>query len=363
MLLSLPRPLRAQNDSAPPDSPLPAKAQGSKLVTSGFVDVYYSKNFQSPASQTNRLRNFDIAENQIALSLAELVVQQKSEPVGFRIDADFGTTSDAVHGITPMAPATSTLAWVQQAYLSAVLPIGDGLTLDAGKFVTAMGLEVIESKDNWNYSRSLLFAWAVPYYHTGVRLSYPLSSNLSASVHVVNGWNSVTDNNAFKSLGLMLSYAPTARTALIVNAMNGVEQPAAAIFGKRTVVDVIFTQALSENVSLALNADYGEEPTAAGLATWKGAALGARIAFDPATALALRGEVFADPVGFATGSGIPHATFSEVTVTLERRVLDALLVRAEFRDDFANTPFFDKKDAVGTEQSQPTFLLGLVVSF
>ena len=30
---------------------------------------------------------------------------------------------------------------------------------------------MIESKDNWNYSRSLLFAWAIPYYHFGLRSS------------------------------------------------------------------------------------------------------------------------------------------------------------------------------------------------
>jgi Putative beta-barrel porin-2, OmpL-like. bbp2 len=28
-----------------------------------------------------------------------------------------------------------------------------------------MGNEVIETKDNWNYGRSLLFTLAVPYYH------------------------------------------------------------------------------------------------------------------------------------------------------------------------------------------------------
>ena len=31
------------------------------------------------------------------------------------------------------------------------------------------GAEVIETHSNWNYSRSLLFAWAIPYYHMGLR--------------------------------------------------------------------------------------------------------------------------------------------------------------------------------------------------
>ena len=41
------------------------------------------------------------------------------------------------------------------------MPVGRGLTLDVGKFVTQHGAEVIESKDNWNYSRSFMFALAI----------------------------------------------------------------------------------------------------------------------------------------------------------------------------------------------------------
>jgi len=40
--------------------------------------------------------------------------------------------------------------------------VGSGLAIPAGA-------EVIESNANWNYSRSLLFSWAIPYYHMGFR--------------------------------------------------------------------------------------------------------------------------------------------------------------------------------------------------
>src|SRR3990172_7324956 len=176
----------------------------SKVEVSGFVDAYYSKNFAQPSTRTNKLRNFDIAENQFNLSLAELVVQKKAAPVGFRFDLDFGSTNDLVQ-----PGNASTMAVLQQGYFTAVIPVGEGLTLDAGKFATHMGNEVIESKDNWNYSRSYLFAWAIPYYHTGIRLMYPVSSDFTAGLHVVNGWNSGADNNDFKSVGLTLNYALT----------------------------------------------------------------------------------------------------------------------------------------------------------
>jgi len=155
------------------------------ITWSGFIDAYYSKNFNSPATETNQLRNFDINENQFALSLAELVIQKQASPVGFRMDLDFGPTNDLVQ------PGNgSTLNVLQQAYLTAVLPVGSGLTVDVGKFVTHMGNEVIESKDNWNYSRSFLFEFAIPYYHTGIRLTYPIASMLSGTLDLLNGWNS-----------------------------------------------------------------------------------------------------------------------------------------------------------------------------
>ncbi len=351
--------------------PLTMLAQdSSKISISGFVDVYYSKNVASPSTRMNTLRNFDIVENQFNLSLAEIVVQKKADPVGFRVDLDFGTANDVVQGIAPYGTTPySTLTNVQQAYLSAVIPIGAGLTVDAGKFVTHMGYEVIESKDNWNYSRSLLFAWAVPYYHTGFRLMYPLADNLTVAVHVVNGWNSVVDNNDEKSLGCTVNYAPAPSTSIVLNVMDGFEQPTGADIGKKTVFDFIVTHQLSDAVALALNAEYGDERLAVMgapstvLPTWKGLAIYGRCTIGAKSALALRGEIFDDPEGYATGLGVPGLDVKEITATYEYKFADALLVRGEARYDFANATIFDKEADVRSQRNQLTFLVGLVAMF
>ena len=82
--------------------------------------------------------------------------------------------------------------YIEQAFLSLKPPKAKGFELDFGKFVTSAGAEVIEAKDNWNYSRSLLFAWAIPYWHFGLRTSMPVSKIDTIGVQVVNGWNNVT---------------------------------------------------------------------------------------------------------------------------------------------------------------------------
>jgi hypothetical protein len=120
-----------------------------------------------------------------------------------------------------------------------------------------------------------------------------------------------------------------------------------------------------------LNADYGQAGTTSGLAIWKGAALYGRYVINPKYAVALRGEIFDDPQGYATGlgtSGIFKVDVKEVTGTYEYKFADALLLRGELRYDFSNAPAFDKKaDAtttgVGTESNQLTVLLGGVVTF
>jgi hypothetical protein len=55
-------------------------------------------------------------------------------------------------------------------------------------------------RDNWNWSRSNLF-FGLPFYHTGVRATYALTE-LGITAGGYNGWNSVLDNNAEKSVAL-----------------------------------------------------------------------------------------------------------------------------------------------------------------
>src|SRR5439155_17366158 len=116
-------------------------------------------------------------------------------------------TAGIVAGFEP--GGTTLYQNIQQAYVSYLAPAGSGLQLDFGKFVTPAGFEVIETKDNWNYSRSLLFALAIPYYHMGVRASYSPTDKVTVTGFLFNGWNNVQDNNGGKSVGIAVSGKPT----------------------------------------------------------------------------------------------------------------------------------------------------------
>ena len=152
---------------APPPEPAPPVASPPKIDVTGFVDVYYQYDFNrvDPA-----LRSFDVQHNAFSLSLAEIAFAKgvtTDSRVGFRVDLGFGKTADLVAAYEPEQDGKEIYKHVQQAYVSVLA--GRKLQLDAGKFVTPLGAEVIESQDNWNYSRSVLFGYAIPFYHVGLR--------------------------------------------------------------------------------------------------------------------------------------------------------------------------------------------------
>jgi hypothetical protein len=343
----------------------------SPFQISGFVDTYYSFNFNRPDSNTNGLSNFDFDHNTFSLSLAEVVFQKAADPTGFRIDLDFGPTTDFVHGATgiighpALHPATTeaeVFKNVQQAYITWATPVG--LTLDMGKFVTHMGLEVIESKDNWNYTRGLLFCCAIPYYHAGIRANYALSDMLFVNGYIYNGWNNVIESNNGKTFGAQVGITPIKPLTVILNWIGPERSPTGTVggFQDRHVYDAIAIFNATDTLSFAANYDYGtQDPIGGGDSmTWSGIALYAKWAKEDC-ALAVRYENVDDEdnVMFATGLA---PKVQEVTLTGEHKVAGNLLIRAEYRYDKADEDIFEDEGGAVTD-TQNRAVLGVVYSF
>jgi len=324
----------------------------AKIAITGFVDVYFGYNFNRPTSRINQLRNFDFRDQRFCLNLGELAVTRIPEPFGFRLDLNYGPrTTDWIHA---SEPANSELVqYVQQAFVSYKAPVGKGLTVDVGKFVTQHGAEVIETKDNWNYSRSLLFAWAIPYYHFGVRAGYPIHARFTFNTYLVNGWNNVVDNNRGKTFGLQGIWTPHRNVSFVLNYMVGPEQ-ATNTSPVRELFDTVITFFATPKLSLMLNYDYGRDRADTGAKVhWNGLAGYARYSPTPWLTFSPRWEWFNDSDGFATGQA---QELTEVTITNELRVAKNLFSRLEFRQDRSTVDFFENDS--GKKRTQTTIVLG-----
>jgi hypothetical protein len=336
----------AAQEPAPSPPPEPAG-----IDVTGFVDVYYAYNFNKvdPA-----LRTFDVQHNAFSLSLAEVAFAKSVSPdsrIGFRADFDFGKTADLVAAYEPEENGQEIYKHIQQAYVSALA--GSKLQLDVGKFVTPLGAEVIESQDNWNYSRSVLFGYAIPFYHLGLRATLPVNDKLSLAGYVVNGWNNSSEiHGDLPCLGLTATVKPSPKLTWIANYMGGQETAGG---DTRHLFDTTLTVSPTPKLSLQANYDYGKE----GAASWWGIAAYAKLQVRPSWAIVGRYEYLDDTDGGFMTIGQKAQT---LTLTSDHLVAGALKLRLEYRGDFTPDPFFI--DDTGKEKdSQHAVLAGIVVTF
>jgi hypothetical protein len=371
--------------STPAAAPAPTGLAGllGPTTLSGFVDVYYGYNSNQPASHTTALRNFDINSGQFGLNMIELIADKAPDAaasrVGYHVALGFGQAMNLVNSSEPSAPftpgtpavpittETNFSQYLKEGYLSYLAPAGKGLQIDVGKFVTNAGAEVIETKDNWNYSRGLLFSWAIPYFHFGVRAKYTFNSKASLTGFLLNGWNNSVDNNSGKTTGFTLALNPTKKLGLIENYYVGPEQ-ANDNSDFRHLTDTVVTYNPTAKLSLMANYDYGHDrvvgsnpslPTLAAPVWWSGIAGYIKYAPNAKWAVATRGEWFKDHNGFSTGTA---QNLGEFTLTLERLLASQIITRLEYRRDMSDQAVFPYRTGL-FKDAQNTVTLGMVYAF
>ena len=338
------------------------------VEVSGLVDGYYSYN-NNKVDMFTQGRAFDVRHNAFSLQLAKVTLERKNSkenPLGFRVDLGVGETVDRVISVSDASRNDAT-KHVLQAYASYVTPIGNGLALEFGKFYTPVGAEVIETKDNFNYSRGWLFTYG-PYYHVGLRAKYAVNDKVAVTGFLVNGWDNLFENNVNtgKTGGLQLALTPHKKFALTQTYLVGKEAPLANVpavsrrDNVRHVADTVASFFVNDKFTLLGNFVYGADGDNDGRrGNWTGFAGYFKYAFTKHLAFSPRFEVLRDRDGLRTGTG---QTIRDITLTQEVKLLDNFVTRFEFRRDFSDQNFFTNSRGVARD-NQNTFIIGLSYFF
>ena len=329
---------------------------------SGLIDGYYSFNFNRPNTtdgydQVNQLYNFNDKTDQFELSAAKLTLNHAPDPIGADVDFIYGRANDLINNAATNTTTTtfvaSQLPYLEQAYLSIKPPKAKGFELDFGKWVTSAGAEVIESMSNWNYSRSLLFVNAIPYWHFGARTSMPVSKAETVGIQLFNGWNNVSKSNGGMSGAFTSAYVKPTYT-WDFNYLVGPEN-ANTTSGLRNLFDSTLLITPPGKTNAYINFDYGMNRDAIAaqgdtlLHDWWGIAGAMHVQANAKNAIAMRGEYFNDPDGFQTG---PPQHLFEGTFTYEYKWVEGALMRVEYRYDASNVNYFHKLASQSTDQQQ-----------
>jgi Putative beta-barrel porin-2, OmpL-like. bbp2 len=375
---------------AGPDSQ--PKSYLEELMLFGYIENSYVVNLgKTGRSDVNELRFYD-HDNGYTFNAAELSIRKdpsERHRLGYGVVVTAGLDSQKNHSLgifrdrDDAAPLyRNTVPFdLPEVYASYLIPLGEGLTLKAGRWATPIGYEVYESPKNLNFSRSLLYTLGTPYTHTGLLATYPFMKWFSLTLGFTNGWDSSDNINGYlKPIG-SFAFTPTDKVAATVSFLVGPEQTRAQMKGdvnNRWVVDTTIVYTGIDRVTLALNFDVaGEErdPALVGIpgrrhtnSSWGGVA--GYVGYDWTKALrtVLRLEYFADPQGVRSSETIAPGNdvhLWEVTATAEYKIWRGLVGRLEYRHDEANRRAFSLQNhgTTPTSHAQDTITVALYYSF
>lgn len=374
--------LAAPADSliSPAAEPEPvAKKDSSKFTYSGYFDMYYFGNLNSPVSRDNLgssgiSRGFDRypGQFQLGMFLNRITYTYGRATVvgemGFGPNAEYGSYGSAggyVWGRTVANKGTYTAVVIKQAYVS--YEVNDKLSFVAGQFGTHIGYELIDAPLNFNYSINNTFNAGIPFYHLGVKGTYKFSDAVSLMGGVVNGTDQIFDNNRGKSFIGQLAITPSEGLTVLFNTIQGNEGNAKKDNGQDTtgyfgILDLCLNYQLSKKLYYgawlmtgSTNGDFHGKGNFPGTKKWYGATLYSNYKFTDHFALGYRIEYFDNKQGardLLTGSRAEDKKGTDVwTYTLTGNISLAnshLLLKPEIRFD----RFRKMEGAVGEKVEQ-----------
>jgi hypothetical protein len=353
-----------------------------KLTLNMFVEGSYLYDFRKPApGYFVPDRVFDVDDqhldlNQADIQLARAVTQGTTWDVGGLLEIQYGRDARFIHSngldfYKPTDPFDPPDQFdLTQAYLTVNVPVGTGLVVTAGKFVTLLGYETINPTLNALYSHTYSFGYAIPFTNTGLTANYALNNQWSATLGFTRGWDQALKDDNGDGLDVIGQLAYTSYDVKglkgFFNFISGPESPDIVPDHVnrywRSVVEGILSYAWGDNWTFATDAVFGYEPHAAtngSDANWYGDAVYATYKFNSYLSATGRGEYFNDDKGArGIGAEVYEATAGlEITPFPTNEYLESLLFRPEFREDWSG------EDAFNGKHNQATVAADLIYKF
>lgn len=305
--------------------------------------------------------------NSVDLQNLNLSATLNGPVISGKIEGSFGSDADVIASNGQSRSGVN----LTQAYIQGVK---GPATLIVGKFETLAGAEYIEAPLNTNYSRSYLFGYAIPFTHTGARLTYVVNPKVSIVVGGNNGWDDWKFAGKKKTIEGALLLTPSPNVTWNINTYNGNDFAVSGnsvlsmppVYTNRMLYDSELTVKATSALTLIANYDNGTQLPDSGAffpngAHWNGLAGYVNYAFTPVYGISLRKETFGDPEGFRTG--IPQRLQSN-TATFNYTPGSNYIFRLEYREDAssANSFVFANNNGVGRDH-QSSIGVEAVVKF
>jgi len=310
------------------------KEDEGTFTLSGTVDVYHSSNLKSNSLGSVGVLS-DVPANAFGLGMANTIFSFKKGKTGVVADLAFGPRANAANAYSGA---------INQLY--AYYKASEKITFTLGQFNTFFGYEVISPAGNFNYSVSYLFN-AGPFSHTGLKIDYTASKELSFMLALTNPHGITTGANPTNDYQLGLQAGYKNQYFNIAYGSDG--------FGFTDVSYLDYTGGfhLSESFFLGLNAAYSNSPDAD--SGYQGIALYLQNTFSDKFSLGLRPELY------TTISGSDNANAIAFTLSGNIHLTENLTIIPEIRTDSSNEMIIP--GFIGIEKNMTGATIAAVYSF
>lgn len=202
--------------------------KGNKYFTpSIFVDVNYTHSFNTPNDNTVVGSTALTRDDEVQLSALHFGGDFNYKGARARFMTQFGTRSTVVprndfstyRGQYKLADVYRYLSEASAGYH---FDKWYGINVDAGLFMSYLGLNSFYQAENWEYQASFT-SDNTPWFFSGVRVQIFPSKHLKIEPWLVNGWQSYGKFNSMPGIGGNITWMPNSNIKLLTNNYFGTD--------------------------------------------------------------------------------------------------------------------------------------------
>ena len=193
------------------------------------MDINYTHSFNTPNDNTVVGSTVLARNNEVELSALHFGGDFNYKNAHARVMMQFGTRSEVIprNDLSPYRgqyQLANVYRYLSEAYAGYHINKWYGINIDAGMFLSYLGLNSYYQPENWEYQASFT-SDNTPWFFNGVRIQIFPSKFLKIEPWIINGWQSYGKFNSMPGLGANITYMPNSNFKILTNDYYGTDTP------------------------------------------------------------------------------------------------------------------------------------------
>ena len=190
-----------------------------------LMDLNYTYSFNNPIDNTVVGSTALARNNEVQLSAMHIGGDLSFNNARARFMTQFGTRSIVVprNDYSPYRgqyQLANVYRYLSEAYVGYHFNIWYGINIDAGLFMSYIGLNSYYQPENWEYQASFT-SDNTPWFFNGVRIQIFPTKYLKIEPWIINGWQSYGKFNSMPGVGANITWMPSSNFKILTNDYYG----------------------------------------------------------------------------------------------------------------------------------------------